>query len=441
MKRHAHVLSLLTLVLGAVATAQPAASTEAPRRVAVRAARMLDVKSGKYVAQPVILIEGDRIVKVGPGLQIPEGTEVVDLGAATVLPGLIDCHTHLMARESEVPNGYELALLTKSQATRALEGAANARATLRAGFTTVRDVENEGSGFADVALRDAIRQGLVEGPRMLVATRGIAAVGAYHPFGTSPDVKDLPTGAQFVSGVEEARRAAREQLGQGADLLKIYADWATPTLTVDELRVIIDEAHKAKRKVAVHAMTPEGIRNALAAGADSIEHGHNADRAALELIRQKGAFLVPTVGILEALVERAPDAATRTRFEARLAGTRKTVALAHQLGVKLASGFDAASAWQQGRNAMEPVALNRAGLPPLEALRSATSRAAELLGLQEHVGTLEPGRYGDLVAVSGDPLADVSELQRVRFVMKGGVVVLDELTRAAPKGPSVQPTK
>lgn len=171
---------------------------------------MLDVKSGKYVAQPVILIEGDRIVKVGPGLQIPEGTEVVDLGTSTVLPGLIDCHTHLMARESETPNGYELALPTRSQATRALEGAANARAMLRAGFTTVRDVENEGSGFADVALRDAIRQGLVEGPRMLVATRGIAAMGAYHPFGTSPDVKDLPTGAQFVSGVEEARRAAHE---------------------------------------------------------------------------------------------------------------------------------------------------------------------------------------------------------------------------------------
>lgn len=181
-------------------------------------------------------------------------------------------------------------------------------------------LENEGSGFADVALRDAIRQGLVEGPRMLVATRGIAAVGAYHPFGTSPDVKDLPTGAQFVSGVEEARRAAREQLGQGVDLLKVYADWATPTLTVDELRVIIGEVHKAKRKVAVHAMTPEGIRNALAAGADSIEHGHNADRAALELIRQKGVFLVPTVGILEALVDRAPDAAMRTRFVARLAG-------------------------------------------------------------------------------------------------------------------------
>ncbi|NMO13697.1 amidohydrolase family protein [Pyxidicoccus fallax] len=438
MKRLARVLSLLTLTLGAVATAQPAAT---PRRVAVRAARMLDVKSGRYVSQPVILIEGERIVKAGPGLAIPEGTEVVDLGEATVLPGLIDGHTHLMARQEETPDGYELALLKKSQATRALEGAANARATLRAGFTTVRDVENEGSGFADVALRDAIRQGLVEGPRMLVATKGIAAVGAYHPFGTSPDVKDLPTGAQFVSGVEEARRAAREQLGQGADLLKIYADWATPTLTVDELRVIIEEAHKARRKAAVHANTPEAIRNALTAGADSIEHGHDADRAALELLQKKGAFLVPTVGILEALAERAPNAAARQRFEERLAGARKMVALAHQLGVKIVSGFDASTAWQQGRNAMEPIALHRAGLPPIEAVRSATSRAAELLGLQQHVGTLEPGRYGDLVAVSGDPLADITELQRVRFVMKGGAVVLNTLAPAASKPPEVPAAK
>lgn len=436
----ARALCLLTVVISAVAAAQTPAPVEAPRRVAVRAARMLDVKSGKYVASPVILIEGERIVKAGPGLAIPEGTQVVDLGSATVLPGLIDCHTHLMARESESPNGYELALLTKSQATRALEGAANARVTLRAGFTTVRDVENEGSGFADVALRDAIRQGLVEGPRMLVATRGIAAVGAYHPFGVSPDVKDLPTGAQFVSGVEEARRAAREQLGQGADLLKIYADWATPTLTVDELRVIIEEAHKARRKVAVHAMTPEGIRNALEAGADSIEHGHSADRAALEAIRKKGVFLVPTLGILEALVERAPDAATRANFERRLDGARKTVALAQQLGVKMASGFDAASVWQQGRNAMEPVALSRAGVPPLEALRAATTRAAELLGLEQHVGTLEPGRYADLIAVTGDPLADMTELQRVRFVMKGGAVVVDTLPpeTKAPVAPAAR---
>jgi imidazolonepropionase-like amidohydrolase len=431
--------SLLALVVGASASAQQGAPSTPPRLVVVRAARMLDVQGGAYVSNPVILIENGRISAVGPGLPVPAEAEVVDLGGATVLPGLIDSHTHLMARWSDSPTGdeYEKDLLTKSQAFRTLEGAANARATLRAGFTTVRDVENEGTGYADVDLRNAIRQGLVEGPRMLVATRGIAAVGSYHPFGISSDLKDFPTGAQMISGVEEARRAAREQLGQGADLLKVYADWHRPTLTVEELRVIIDEAHKARRKVAVHATSSEGIRNALEAGADSIEHGHEADRPALELLKKKRAWLVPTVGILEALVERAPNEGVRGRLQSKLQTARGVVKQAHALGVKIVTGFDASSPRDQGRNALEIAALQRAGLPPLEAIRAATSRAAELLGLQEHVGSLEKGRYGDLIAVSGDPLGDVTELQRVRFVMKGGEVVLNDLpAQGKPTPPS-----
>jgi imidazolonepropionase-like amidohydrolase len=423
-------LSLLALLLGTASSAQQGASSPPAPSVVVRAARMLDVRGGGYVARPVIVIENGRITAVGSGLAVPEGARVIDLGDATVLPGLIDSHTHLMARMAGTFDSleYERELLTKSQAFRALEGAANARATLHAGFTTVRDVENEGTGYADVALRDAIRQGLVEGPRMLVATRGIAAVGSYHPFGLSPDLEGFPTGAQFISGVEEARRAAREQLGHGADLLKVYADWSNPTLTIEELRVIVDEAHKARRKVAVHAVSSEAIRNALEAGADSIEHGHQADRAALELMKKKGAYFVPTLGIVETLAEQTPNEnARRVRAEAAQS-IRQTVKQAQALGVKIVSGFDASSATTQGRNAMEIVSLQRAGLSPLEAIRAATSRASELLGLQEHVGSLEKGRYGDLIAVSGDPLADVTELQRVRFVMKGGVIVRDELS-------------
>jgi imidazolonepropionase-like amidohydrolase len=194
------------------------------------------------------------------------------------------------------------------------------------------------------------------------------------------------------------------------------------------MRAIVEEARKAGRKVAAHAVTSEGIRNALAAGVDSIEHGHEADRAALELIKKQGAFLVPTIGYFELAVEEAPNERARQFIDKRLQALRKTVSLAHKLGVKIVSGFDASSAQDQGRNAWEIVALQRAGLPPIEAIRAATSRAAELLGLQEHVGTLEPGRYADLIAVSGDPLADVKELLRVRLVMKGGLVVRNELT-------------
>ena len=284
-----------------------------------------------------------------------------------------------MARTSEGPDGYILDLAKKSQAFRALEGAANARLTLHAGFTAVRDVESEGSGYADVALRDAIDQGLVEGPRMHVATRAIAAVGQYNSFGVSPDLRDFPTGAQMISGPEEARRAVREQIGYGADLIKVYADWRTPTLTVEETRVVVEEAHKLKRKVAAHATTAEGIFNALTAGVDSIEHGHAADRKDLELMKEKGVFLVPTVGGIDASYARRLKTFTpeeRKSWDGYLQKIQESVQLAKSLGVKIASGYDAGSAERQGKNAEELVSLTRRGLTPLEAIRAATTTAA-----------------------------------------------------------------
>jgi imidazolonepropionase-like amidohydrolase len=312
------------------------------------AARILDIRSGSYLTDAAIVVEGGRIKAIGGATalrrQVPESAKIIDLGDATVLPGLIDCHTHLMARIADEPNGYALNLLTKSQAYRALEGAANARATLEAGFTTVRDVENEGSGYADVALRDAINAGLVEGPRMRVATRGIAAVGQYFPFAISPDLTDFPTGAQMVSGAEEARRAVREQIGHGADLIKVYADWRNPTLTIAEMQVIVEEAHKAQRKVAAHATTPEGIRNAVMAGVDSIEHGHRGDRAVLELMKSKGVYLVPTLSVIDAMVAKSPDEWTSDKDRAFLESMRQSMAIAKQIGVKIADGSDPAAA-------------------------------------------------------------------------------------------------
>lgn len=421
LARVATLGALVFLSAASVSLSDEAASV--PTRLAVKAHRILDVRSGAYLTDSVVLIEGNLIKAVGKGLDLDPGTKVIDLGTATLLPGLIDAHTHLLASGAD---DYATMLLTKSQAHRALEGAANARKTLLAGFTTVRDVENEGSWYADVALRDAIADGLVEGPRMLVATRGIAVVGQYVPFGISPDLPDFPRGAQMVSGTEEVRRAVREQIGNGADHIKVYADWDYPTLTVDELRVIVEEAHKAGRPVAAHAATDQGIRNAVEAGVDSIEHGFGAERPTLERIKEKGVWLVPTLGPLVHFLGTAGDEQSRKIASERLRRVQKMVQTAKEVGVKIACGYDPAEAALHGTNARELIALHEAGLTSLEALRAATLTAAELLRMQDKIGSLEPGKLADMIAVAGDPLADVRALERVVFVMKDGVVVKRE---------------
>jgi len=438
MKSHVLPLALCLTFFPVCAASQTASPSRPPSSVLLKAGRLLDVQKGAYIENAGIWIEGERIKEVGRASEIqshaPKNARIIDLGKLTLLPGLIDCHTHLMAREPEGPDGYIVMLATKSQAFRALEGAYNARITLLAGFTSIRDVESEGSEYADVALRDAIAQGLAEGPRMQVATRAIAAVGQYNPFGLSPDLVNFPTGAQMVSGVEEARRAAREQIGHGADLIKVYADWMNPTLTVDEMRVIVEEAHQQRLKVAAHASTPQGIKNAIAAGVDSIEHGHEADREALEMMKAKGVFLVPTIAGTDAAVEKyknQPESERRARIQAflakRLQSIQQSIQLAMSLGVKIAMGYDAASPDRQGKNAAEFVAMTKRGMPPLEAIRAATVNAAELLSWQDSVGSLDPGKYADIIAVDGDPLTDISILQQVKFVMKGGTIVKDIL--------------
>jgi len=406
----------ILLLAAALATGQQAT-------VLIKTGRLLDVLKGSYLENASILIEGDRIKAVG-SVSAPANAQIIDLSRMFVLPGLIDCHTHLMMRAGPGTDGYLLTLATKSQAFRALEGAADARITLNAGFTSVRDVENEGSLYADVALRDAINQGLVEGPRVQVATRAIAAVGQYNPFGVSPDLIDFPTGAQMISGPEEARRAVREQIGHGADLIKVYADWINPTLTIDEMRVIVEEAHKQKRKVAAHATTPEGIKNAITAGVDSIEHGHRADRQAIEMMRDKGIFLVATVGMIANQMERASPE-QRQRMAGFIEGVQQEIRMALDLHVRMASGFDASGASVHGKNADELVALAKFGVPAIDAIRAATMNAAELMSWQSDVGAIEPGKFADLIAVDGDPLSDIAVLKQVKFVMKGGKVVRD----------------
>ena len=424
-------LLLLVLICPVLAIAQSQPAPGVPPSVLVKAGKLLDVRNGSYINNAGIWIEGERIKEVGGFSEVqshaPKDAKAIDLGRATVLPGLIDCHTHIMARIADTDDGYTLTLATKSQAFRALEGAFDARLTLNAGFTSIRDVESEGSGYADVALRDAIGQGLAEGPRMQVATRGIAAVGQYQPFGVSADLSDFPTGAQMVSGVEDARRAVREQIGHGADLIKVYADWQHPTLTVEEMRVIVEEAHKQKLKVAAHATTPEGIKNAITAGVDSIEHGFGADAESLEMMKAHGTFLVPTVGVVDAQLELHKNvpltAEQRQRRDEFLQRIQQSLQQARQLGVKIASGFDASTPAGQGRNADQLVAMAKRGMPLLEVVRAATLNAAELMGWQEDVGAIEAGKYADLIAVEGNPLTDIAVLQKVEFVMKGGQIV------------------
>jgi imidazolonepropionase-like amidohydrolase len=400
---------------------------------AVRSERMLDVKSGNYVTNAVVLIQNGKITAAAGGLAIPADAKVIDLGSATLLPGLIDVHTHLMARAAEGQQNdmYLLQLAKKSEAYRALEGAANARVTLRAGFTSVRDVESEGSGYADVALRRAIDRGLVEGPRMQVATRAIAATGGYFPVLTSPDLKEFPHGAQWITGADEARRAVREQVYFGADLIKVYADFldvGSPntdafmheTLTRDEIRTVVEEAHKGGHRVAAHAMTREGIRNAVEGGVDSIEHGREVDAETLALMASKGTFLVPTSAATSAEYENAKSPEQRAQMEPFMQSLRAEITNALAAHVKIASGFDSAEERTQGKNARELASLVKLGLTPLEAIRGATVRAAELMAWQDKVGAIEAGKFADLIAVDGDPLKDISVLQHVTFVMKGG---------------------
>ena len=415
--------SNLLLLLLAFGSGSVAAT--GPQSKLIVASRVLDVRTGHYLVNGAVLVTGDRIRAVGAAAEIrarAPGAQLVDLGSRTLLPGLIDAHTHVMARVPESDDGYIVNLATKSQAFRALEGAADARAILRSGFTTIRDVESEGAGCGDAALRDAIAQGLVEGPRMKVATRGIAQVGQYMPFGVAPDLVGFRTGAEMVSGVEEVRRAAREQIGCGADLIKIYVDWRHPTFTVEEIRAAVEEAHKVGIKIAAHATLAQGIANAVAAGVDSVEHGPRADAGTLRLMKAKGIFWVPTMAAQDRGIEAAlSDPERRDRVLALRESMRSTVANARQLGVKVALGFDASEAAYQGHSADELKTMVKYGFTPLEAIQAATLGGGELYG--DKIGSIDPGNYADLIAVEGDPVSDIGTLSHVSFVMKGGEVV------------------
>jgi imidazolonepropionase-like amidohydrolase len=408
------------------------------RTIAIRCGRLLDLKTPKVIKGAVILVSDDRISEVGNTIAIPRDAQVIDLTSATVLPGLIDTHTHLMMNSPGFDD-YASVLLRESYADRALQGAFHARLTLLAGFTTVRDLGSEGSGYSDVALRNAINKGIAIGPRMLVASRAIGPVGGYLPFGISPDILGFPTGVQAVNGIDEAKRAAREQIHYGADVLKVYADFAEssvdwlnlkfePRLSRKEISAVVEEAHRTGRRVAAHACTVEGIRNAVNAGVDSIEHGWLADIDVLRLIKKRDIFLVPTCGLYYFGLQEATNDEDRRIYGNFVDHIQRVISMALTLKIKIASGYDPYSVQTHGSNVREIIALSKLGLTRLEALRAATSNAAELLGWQAQIGSVEKGKYADIIAVSGDPLTDILELENVGFVMKGGVIYKNEFT-------------
>jgi imidazolonepropionase-like amidohydrolase len=428
MKRAAWILAGLLLALQSLAAAEPAPA-KPPRIVAVRAGRLIDGRGGAPVRDAVILIQGDRITAVGPGLAIPAGAEIVDLSKKTVLPGLIDCHTHITSQSG---NYYE-DLFRRSPIDAAVVAHVYARRTLEAGFTTVRDVGS--SEFIDVALRNAIDRGDVVGPRMQVATMAVGSTGGHNDLSGFSPYLHFDHFSGVADGPAEIRKLIRFEVKNGADLIKVMAtagvlseeaSVGAPQYSQEEMDAVVSEAAMWGKRVAAHAHGAEGIKRAARAGVTSIEHGGMIDEEGVRLLKQKGIYLVPDIYTDEYILAEAdhlglPPKMIEKEKELRvhqLANWKRAIAA----GVKLAFGTDA-GVYPHGQNARQFHSLLELGLTPAQVIQMATTSAADLLGWSDRVGSLTPGRYADLIAVDGDPLTDVTELERVRFVMKGGAVI------------------
>ena len=404
-------------------------------RVVIKAGRLLDVKTGEVARDQAIVIENDKIVSVGPAKDASiAGSTVVDLSQATVLPGLIDAHTHLTMEPGHF--GYDG--LGISVPREALIGAKSARVTLLAGFTTVRNVG--AGGYSDVALRDAINAGDVPGPRMLVSGPALGITGGHCDNDLLP-YEYHATEAGVADGVEAVQHKVREVIKYGADVIKICAtggvlskgdDPNASQYTLEEMKMIVAEAHRLGRKVAAHAHGAQGVQMASEAGVDSIEHGHLMDDAAIATLKKNGTYIVPTLYLMDWNLENAAKANLPDFLQQKMVMVsgkgRENLKRAFAAGLKVAFGTDAA-VYPHGLNAHEFAVYVRLGMTPIQAIRTATVNAADLLGWSDKVGSIEPGKWADIVAVDGDPLQDVTTLQTVKFVMKGGDIVKNDYAR------------
>jgi len=422
---------VLMLAFSSLAVATPLLG-QTPHRLAIRAGRLIDTRNDKVVENAVIVVEGEKIASVTSGGAPPAGAEWVDLSSATVLPGFIDTHTHVLLQGDVTAEEYDTQLLKQSIPYRAILAVRNAQIALSHGFTAMRDLETEGAMYADVDVKTAIAKGEVPGPRMQVATRAMTPTGMYPLLGYSWELK-VPAGVQYVDGVDEARKAVREQVMYGADWIKYYSDrryhfepdgvlHSLVNFTDEEAKAIVEEAHRLGKRVAAHAIGSDGIAAALRAGVDTIEHGDGLTDALMGEMVRKGVYWVPTLTVS---LYVAPGRGGNWQKMADL--QRENFSKALKKGVKIALGTDAGGFdWQKVNQAKEFEYYVQYGMTPMQAIRSGTAVAAELLGWEEKTGSLEAGKWADLVAASGDPLKDITELQKVKFVMKGGTIYKNE---------------